>query len=423
MLAGELIDRGHRVTWIAQADVKALIRDERIGFAAVGDKSHPADSLKWVHTTLSSGPFGIRRVIRDVAGWTDMLCRDGPSVLKNLQVDALIADQMEAAGGLLADGLGLPCVSVACALPVNREPRVPLPVMPWPYAWDDFALQRNQVSTRVYDYLMAPHARVIEGHSRAFRSDRRSTLSDCLSPLLQLSQTTAGFDFPREHLPRHFHHVGPLRTALGTEPALDCPVFSGTPFVFASLGTLQGGRFTLFRRIAKACRSLGVQLLVAHCDRLRPDQAAALVTAGATWVTGFAPQRAALEAADVAITHAGLNTVLDALTAGTPMLALPITFDQPGVAARVREAGAGIVLSPTFASTSAIRKALLALLNDASYFRSAARLGAEVSQAGGVQKAVDLIETAIVKGPIAADDNASSSSLAFVPAHREARAA
>jgi zeaxanthin glucosyltransferase len=42
----------------------------------------------------------------------------------------------------------------------------------------------------------------------------------------------------------------------------------GRPFVFASLGTLQGQRFGLFRRIAKACRRLDAQLLVAHCGGL-----------------------------------------------------------------------------------------------------------------------------------------------------------
>ena len=50
---------------------------------------------------------------------------------------------------------------------------------------------------------------------------------------------------------------------------------AGTPFVFASLGTLQGGRFSLFQRIARACRAEGVQLLIAHCDRLDAAQAEA----------------------------------------------------------------------------------------------------------------------------------------------------
>jgi zeaxanthin glucosyltransferase len=42
-----------------------------------------------------------------------------------------------------------------------------------------------------------------------------------------------------------------------------------------------------------------------------------------------------LKRATVCITHAGLNTVLESLAQGVPQLAIPITYDQPGVAARI----------------------------------------------------------------------------------------
>ena len=67
------------------------------------------------------------------------------------------------------EALGLPFISVACALPVNREPRVPLPVMPWGFASDERGEQLNEGSTRVYDWLMPPHARVIRRQAAALR--------------------------------------------------------------------------------------------------------------------------------------------------------------------------------------------------------------------------------------------------------------
>ena len=399
-LASELLKRGHRVSWVHQADVRPLLRDSRIGFRAVGGLTHPAGALAATLARAASpgGPLGLRRVILDVAAATDMLCREAPAALQDLGVDAVIADQMEAAGALVAGALKLPFVSVACALPVNREPHVPLPVMPWALAQDARGEQLNAGSARVHDWMMAPHARVIASHARAFGLPARQTLADCLSPLAQISQTTALLDFPRQSLPPHFHHVGPLRLPAGDEAPLELPVRDGQRFVFASLGTLQGGRFALFRRIARACQGLNVQLLVAHCGGLDPSQEASLEQAGATWVTGFAPQRAALARADAVCTHAGLNTVLDACVAGTPMLALPIAFDQPGVAARVVHAGAGLRLWPALASVSALRGALQRLFDEPSFAASASLIGREIAQGGGAARAADIVLQAVQSG-------------------------
>ena len=396
-LAAVLLDRGHRVSWLHQIDVAGVLRDRRIGFQALGANSHPAGRLQSMLARAANpgGPLGLRRVIGDVAAGTDMLCREAPAWLERLGVQAIVADQMEAAGGLLADGLGLPFVSVACALPVNREARVPLPVMPWGYAADMRGERLNEGSTRVYDWMMGQHATVIREHAARFGLTGRRTLADCVSPLLQISQTTAGFDFPRSAPEPHFHHVGPLRGPPAAEPALDLALDASRPFVFASLGTLQGGRHALFERIARACRAEGLQLLIAHCDRLNDAQAAALVRAGATAVTGFAPQRAALARADVVVTHAGLNTALDALEAGTPQLALPIAFDQPGVAARIAHAGTGLKLLPPLAGVAALRRGLRRLLNEPHFADRSRELGQEIALSGGAERAADLTEAAL----------------------------
>lgn len=392
-LAAGLIERGHRVTFIHQQDAGALLSDPRVGFASVGRASHPPGSLRQSVALAArpGGVNGVRRVILDLAKTTDMLCREAPAVLRELGVDALLADQMEAAGGLLAEHLQLPYVSVACALPVNREPRLPLPVMPWGYADSPRGENLNRGSSQVYDLLMRPHARVIAEHAARFGLAPRQALHECLSPYAQISQTTTAFDFPRLQAPAHFHAVGPLRTAQAEAP-LQIPLSARRPFVFASLGTLQGGRFGLFQRIARACAEQDVQLLLAHCGGLNTVQERVLERQGATWVTDFAPQRAALARADAVITHAGLNTVMDAFAAGVPMLAIPIAFDQPGVAARVLHAGAGLRLFPQLASRASLGRSLRQLLDEPRFAANAARVGAGLAQAGGVERAADIVE-------------------------------
>ncbi|MFD2436604.1 glycosyltransferase [Modicisalibacter luteus] len=314
-----------------------------------------------------------------------MLCREVPEALQTLGIDALLCDQMEAAGGLVAEDAGLLYISVACALPVNREPGIPLPVMPMAYGQGLRFSRMYDGSERVYDAVTRPLRRVIADNANAFGLSPRDGLHDCLSPYAQISQTVPGFELPRRALPAHFHHVGPLRAPASPQDELDFPVMEDQPLVFASLGTLQGHRFRVFKRIARACRRLDAKLLLAHCGGLSAAQARSLEREGATWVTDFAPQRAALARADVAVTHGGLNTVMDALSARTPMLVLPIAFDQPGVATRVVHAGVGLRASPTFASSRALARKLNDLLNGSRYIAPLDRLGLEVDAAGGAQ--------------------------------------
>jgi MGT family glycosyltransferase len=392
-LAEVLIERGHQVTFFHQSDARRWLTDPRVGFQALGLKSHPPGSLQKAlqQAANPSGPLGLLSIIRQLSDTTAMLCAELPAALAEQNVDALLCDQMEAAGGLVAEGLGLPFVSVACALPVNREAGVPLPVMPFAFGTDDYSQRMYQGSTQVYDWLMKPLRRTLHDAAHQLGVPVRDGLHECLSPLAQISQTLAEFDFPRRDLPGHFHAVGPLRSPGASDKGL-WPVNPRRPFIFASLGTLQGSRFGMFKQIAVACRQLDAQLLIAHCGGLGSIEERRLLQVGATWVTDFAPQQWALQQADAVVSHGGLNTVMDAIATRTPMLIMPVAFDQPGVAARVSHSGIGLQLSRR-ARASRIAAHLRRLLG----YPVAAldTMAQSLANAGGASRAADIVEAAI----------------------------
>ncbi|WP_137175327.1 glycosyltransferase [Massilia sp. HP4] len=404
VLARELVARGHRVTFVHRPDAIDYVKDARIGFHAVGSDTHPAGSLPAMLARVANpgSPLGLYRVILDMAASTTMLCRELPAALRGLQVDYLLADQMEAAGGLVAESLGMPFISVACALPVNREPGIPLPVMPFVYEDNERAYKIVEGSTLVYDWMMGPHERAISMGAERLGLSPRGKLHECLSPLAQVGQIVPGFDFPRRQLPPHFHHVGPLHSGAGAPDlspaelaALLPPMSSMRPFVYASLGTLVSQRFGLFKRIAQACKRQGAQLLVAHCGGLDAAQVRALEAIGDTRVHAFVPQLAVLARADAVISHAGANTVMEAIATRTPILALPIAFDHPGAAARVEYAGVGLRASPRFASVNELSRKLRRLLDEPHFKQRMAPLADQIRQAGGAPRAADIIETAL----------------------------
>jgi len=404
-LAQTLIARGHRVTFIQQADAAALLNDAAVGFHAVGLETHPVGTLdRTLQLAAHPGGLGILRLIGDMASSTDMLCRELPDALRSLAVDGLIVDQMAPAGGLVAEAMQLPFVSVACALPVNREAHFPLPVMPFLWGTSSAARERFASSEKIYDWLMRGHDRVLAHYARAFGLAGGRQPHQCLSPLAQISQLPHALDFPRRELPAHFHATGPLREPA---PSTAMPLFSDgeQPRIFASLGTLQGGRYGLFKTLAKACRELNAELLIAHCGGLSDFQARKLMRAGAAQVASFVDQRAALAQADVAITHGGLNTVLDAVAQGTPLLAIPLAFDQPGIAARLTHHGLGIRAS-RFATSHQIARRLGRLLQDRAIKQRMSLLQPQLAALGGVERAADITERALLtRQPVCAEKN------------------
>ncbi|MFD2814478.1 glycosyltransferase [Paracoccus aerius] len=204
------------------------------------------------------------------------------------------------------------------------------------------------------DLLMTPQTRVIRRWAQAWTLGDLGRLQDCLSPDLALSQMAPGFDYPRPANGGHIAAVGPFRKG---QVAQDFPddirPDPQRPFVYASLGTLQGHRARLLARIARACRQAGAQVLVSHAGSLTEDQARAIP---ADWVRSFVPQQAVLERADLCVTHAGLNTTLECLAAGVPMLAIPLTHDQPGWPRASNAAAQGCGCSPGSAAQGGSRK-------------------------------------------------------------------
>ncbi len=135
--------------------------------------------------------------------------------------------------------------------------------------------------------------------------------------------------------------------------------------------------------------------MLAHCGRLSPFQAEKLAQASHVQVVDFADQAAALAQADLAITHGGMNTVLDAVNHLTPLLAIPLAFDQPGVAARVVWHGIGRRAS-RFTTSHSMARQLQTLLADESYVEQMKTLRTALRQAGGTTLAADIVEQAML---------------------------
>lgn len=151
----------------------------------------------------------------------------------------LLVDQVSPAGGTVAERLGLPFVTIANALPINREPAVP----PYPTPW----LPGRAPWSR---WLTEPVWRDLQAQRQCWGLRPQRRKEEAHSPLLQLAQLPWAFDFPRKRLAPQFHDVGPLADPSGREPLLRDAV----PFPWERLDCRTAARSSLSRSLQPALR-------------------------------------------------------------------------------------------------------------------------------------------------------------------------
>ncbi|HEY1754161.1 MAG TPA: glycosyltransferase [Bryobacteraceae bacterium] len=394
-LGRELQARGHRVTCFQMQDLAEKIQQEGIGFWPIGESDHPLGSLPRSLAELGrrKGMAALRFTIQAVARTSVMVCRDGPAAIREAGVEVLLVDQMEPAGGAVAEHLQLPFLTICNALAINRDPLVPPPFSPWNYVESGWAKLRNKIGYAVADRITRPIAAAVAGYRAQWKLPELHSTDQSFSKLAQICQMPREFDFPRAQLPDCFHYVGPLRRRAAIPAPFPWDRLDGRPLVYASLGTLQNSREDVFRCIAEACGGLEVQLVISHGGGLSAQQSSGLP--GDPVVVGYAPQLELLERARLTITHAGLNTVLDSLANGVPLVTVPITYEQPAIARRVEWTGCGRTVPLARLSVPLLKKVVKDVLQGEKYRAASRRMSDSIHKAGGVQRAADLIEAAL----------------------------
>ncbi len=391
-LGRELQRRGHRVTFLGILDAESKVSAAGLEFRSIGETEFPAGSSEKLFAELGqlSGFAALRYTMDWIEKSALVFLEAGPSALEDAKIDALLVDQIAPEGGLVADFLDIPFVTICSALPFNQEPTVPPFFTTWIYNLAWWAVLRNRV---VYQ-LTNPFGKSMQTLRMNYRKLWRLPPEiSADSQLAILTHQPAEFDYPRQNLPSNFHFTGPYHDRNSRNP-VDFPwdKLTGKPLIYASMGTLQNQLTDVFQSIASACVGLDAQLVIslggASVDSL-PD------LPGNPLVVSYAPQLALLERAAVAITHAGMNTALECLTYGVPMVAIPVTNDQPGVAARIAWIGAGEIIPLSKLTDKKLHAALKLVLTQESYRQNALRLKQAIAASGGVTQAADIIEQAI----------------------------
>jgi MGT family glycosyltransferase len=398
-LGHELKQRGHDVTLVGLLDAHNKALAAGLNFEPIGIEDFPVGTTKASLEKLGelSGLKAFRYTVELFRQQTQVLLRDTPDAFQRAGVDFLLIDQSSFGGSTIAQCLDLPFISVSCALMLNRDPNVPPIMTSWGFSDTIWARWRNQIGYQLLTQAVKPIREVLNDFRAAKGLPVEEKVNDGFSTLAQLSQQPVEFEFPRLNLPNCFHFTGPYSNPMSRE-SIHFPFeqLTGEPLIYASLGTVQNRLGPIFQAIAEACLPLDAQLVISLGGGMPIEALPDLP--GSPITVAYAPQLELLSRASLTITHAGLNTTLESLSYGVPMVAMPIANDQPGVAARIAWSGTGEVVSIDRLSVSKLRSAIRRVLSEESYKKNALRLRDSIKQAGGVKKAANIIEQVFTTG-------------------------
>ena len=397
--------RGHSVVLFGIADTESRVRAAGIEFHQIGAADYPPGTLKALDDRLGqlSGMAAMRFTLERVKNTARMTFRDSPSATREARVDALLIDETDMSGSV-AEHLGIPFVSIAIVPPFLDDDGVPPFYFGWPAGRGWLSRSKNRMARRILTMMTKPLANLLNAQRAEWGLKRIYRPTDSLSRIAQVAQLPCALEFEVAQGLDILHYTGPWVNASQRPPvAFPWERLDGRPLVYASLGTLQNGMEPVFRTIAEACAGLPMQLVLSLGGGMEAEQLGKL--AGDPLVVRFAPQLELIKRAHVVITHAGINTALEALHEGVPLVAIPLGNDQPGVAARVAARGAGVVVAKSKLNAERLRRALRRVLDEPGYRERAQELGRQLRAIDGPALAAEIIERALgLRAPVASAD-------------------
>ncbi len=365
----ELVARGHQVWYYSYELLREKIEDAGAIFVSCDDydmeqKLSPRDAVR-VGKDLA---FSTKILVDTTLALDDRVCQD----MQQLQPDCIVADSMAVWGKAVALKLGIPFVSSTTTFAFNQHSAKIMPrglrellglLLAMPRVNRQIKRLQNQgyPIKSILDILQNDdHTHTIVYTSRSFQP-----CEDTFSPA-------------------HYAFVGPsVRQALSSFQK------ERETLVYISMGTVNNDQMPLYKACIAALQDSACQVVISAGSLVSMDAFGPLPEH--IRVLPQVDQIAVLQKTDVFLTHCGMNSVSEALYHGVPLLMLPKTTEQKGVANRVSQLGAGIVLEQE--TPEAIMAGIRRLLEDDVCRENARKIASDFHRCSGAAgAAVKILE-------------------------------
>ena len=363
----ELVSRGHQVWYYSYNIMREKIESAGATFVSCDDydmeqKLTPKDSVR-VGKDLA---FSTKILVDSTLALDDKVCED----MKRLKPDCIVADSMAVWGKAIAIKLGIPFVSSTTT----------------------FAF--NQYSAKIMKQGIGELVRMLISMPKITKNIKR--LQDKGYPIksvLDIIQnddnthtivyTSSDFQPCADTFSDKYVFVGP-----SIRPATDKIVKTKEKLIYISMGTVNNDMMPLYKTCITTLADTEYQVIISVGNLVSINEFGKMPENISVYE--HVDQIAVLQAADIFLSHCGMNSVNESLYFGVPLLMLPQTAEQGGVAERVHQLGAGIKLKKT--DGASIIYAINKLFSVNSYKDNAQKISWSFRQCVGSKGAADKIE-------------------------------
>lgn len=363
----ELTARGHDVWYYSYELMRQKIE-------AAGAKFISCDAFD---SEQHLQPHDAARVGKDLAFSTKLLVDTTLALdetvcahMRELQPDCIVADSMAVWGKAVALKLGIPFISSTTTFAFNKHSAKIMKQNPAQLIGMLFSMGKIQKDIRRLQATGYPVSNVLD----LIQNDDRLHTIVYTSEQFQPCADT----FPRDR----FLFVGP-----SIRPAASTIEKKRRKLVYISMGTVNNNMLSLYKRFISALSDTEYQVVLSVGDQVMTQDFGPLPENIEVYPS--VDQIAVLQQADAFISHCGMNSASESLYFGVPLIMLPQTSEQGGVAARVAQLGAGLYLQKT--TPCAIRAAVEEVFSNTSYRENAQIIGQGFQSCAGAKAAADKI--------------------------------
>lgn len=362
----ELISRGHQVVYYSYTSLREKIESTGATFVACDDydmesKLSPKDSTR-VGKDLA---FSTEILVDTTLALDAMVCAH----MEQLKPDCIVADSMALWGKAVAMKLNIPFVSSTTTFAFNQH---------------SAKVMKQSFGEIIKMVLSMPkiskHIKRLQKHGYPVKSILDIIQND--NNTHTIVYTSPEFQPYSETFSDKYAFVGP-----SIRPSMDKIEKKRDKLIYISMGTVNNDMMPLYSRCISALANTEYQVIMSVGNLVSLEEFGELPEN--IEIFSHVDQIAVLQQADVFVSHCGMNSANESLYFGVPLVMLPQTTEQKGVAERVNQLGAGLKLDKT--DVVSIKDSIAKILKDDTYKQNAMTISAGFKSCSGAKGAADKI--------------------------------